>query len=176
MGKFNFKHFPELITKRLILRQPHIGDSKSIYLLRTNKKINELISRKIPQSIAETTKFIAELNNRFYDKKNIFWVIVSKEYNQVIGSIGYQNFNNNFSYAEIGYELHPDEHKKGFMNESCEAVLNSGLDTINLKTIEAFTHKDNEASKALLKKHQFVFQIKRREKGFDNNRIFKLKK
>ena len=107
MGKFNFKHFPELITKRLILRQPHIGDSKSIYLLRTNKKINELISRKIPQSIAETTKFIAELNNRFYDKKNIFWVIVSKEYNQVIGSIGYQNFNNNFSYAEIGYELHP---------------------------------------------------------------------
>ncbi|MDC3195391.1 GNAT family N-acetyltransferase [Flavobacteriaceae bacterium] len=176
MGKFNFKHFPELITKRLILRQPHISDSKSIYLLRTNKKINELISRKIPQSIAETTKFIAELNNRFYDKKNIFWVIVAKEYNQVIGSIGYQNFNNNFSYAEIGYELHPDEHKKGFMNESCEAVLNFGLDTINLKTIEAFTHKDNEASKALLKKHQFVFQIKRREKGFDNNRIFKLKK
>ena len=176
MGKFNFKHFPELITKRLILRQPHIGDSKSIYLLRTNKKINELISRKIPQSIAETTKFIAELNNRFYDKKNIFWVIVSKEYNQVIGSIGYQNFNNNFTYAEIGYELHPDEHKKGFMNESCEAVLNFGLDTINLKTIEALTHKDNEDSKALLKKHQFVFQIKRREKGFDNNRIFKLKK
>jgi len=176
MGKFNFKHFPELITKRLILRQPHIGDSKSIYLLRTNKKINELISRKIPQSIAETTKFIAELNNRFYDKKNIFWVIVSKEYNQVIGSIGYQNFNNNFSYAEIGYELHPDLHKKGFMNESCEAVINFGLHTMNLKIIEAFTHKDNEDSKALLKKHQFVFQTKRREKGFENNRIFKLKK
>ena len=171
MEKFNFNLFPELSTERLILRQPTPRDSKAIYLLRSNKKINELISRKMPQSISETTKFIAELNNRFYDKKNIFWVIVSKEYNQVIGSIGYQNFNNNFSYAEIGYELHPDEHKKGFMNESCEAVLNFGLHTINLKTIEAFTHKDNEASKALLKKHQFVFQIKRREKGFDNNRM-----
>jgi ribosomal-protein-alanine N-acetyltransferase len=147
-----------------------------VYLLRTNKKINKLISRKIPQSITETTKFIAELNNRFEDRKNIFWVIVSKEYNQVIGSIGYQNFNNDFSYAEIGYELHPDLHKKGFMNESCEAVLNFGLHTMNLKIIEAFTHKDNEASKALLKKHQFVFQIKRREKGFENNRIFTLKK
>jgi len=176
MGKFNFKHFPELITKRLILRQPHIGDSKSIYLLRTNKKINELISRKIPQSIAETTKFIAELNKRFKDKKNIFWVIVSKKHNQIIGTIGYQNFNNNFSYAEIGYELHPDNHKKGYMNESCKAVLNFGLYSMNLKTIEAFTHKDNEASKALLKKHQFVFQVERREDGFENNRIFKLKK
>ena len=71
MGKFNFKHFPELTTKRFILRQAHIGDSKSIYLLRTNKKINELISRKIPQSIAETTKFITELNNRF-DNNRIF--------------------------------------------------------------------------------------------------------
>ena len=42
--------------------------------LRSNKKINELISRKIPQSILETTRFIAELNKRFKNKKNIFWV------------------------------------------------------------------------------------------------------
>jgi len=28
----------------------------------------------------------------------------------------------------------------------------------------------------LLKKHQFVFQVERREDGFENNRIFKLKK
>ena len=126
----------------------------------------------MPQSISETTKFIAELNKRFKDKKNIFWVIVSKKHNQIIGTIGYQNFNNNFSYAEIGYELDPDNHKKGYMNESCKAVLNFGLYSMNLKTIEAFTHKDNEASKALLKKHQFVFQVERREDGFENNRIF----
>lgn len=176
MEKFNFNLFPELITERLILIQPNSKDSKAIYLLRSNKKINELISRKIPQSISETTKFIAELNKRFKDKKNIFWVIVSKEHNQIIGTIGYQNFNNNFSYAEIGYELHSDNHKKGYMNESCKAVLNFGLYLMNLETIEAFTHKDNETSKALLKKHQFVFQVERREDGFENNRIFKLKK
>ena len=176
MEKFNFNLFPELSTERLILRQPTPRDSKAIFILRSNKKINELISRKMPQSISETTKFIAELNKRFKDKKNIFWVIVSKKHNQIIGTIGYQNFNNNFSYAEIGYELHPDNHKKGYMNESCKAVLNFGLYSMNLKTIEAFTHKDNEASKALLKKHQFVFQVERREDGFENNRIFKLKK
>ena len=94
MEKFNFNLFPELSTERLILRQPTPRDSKAIYLLRSNKKINELISRKMPQSISETTKFIAELNKRFKDKKNIFWVIVSKKHNQIIGTIGYQNFNN----------------------------------------------------------------------------------
>ena len=65
MGKFSFKHFPELITNRLILRLPHFGDSKSMYHKRTNKKINKLFFRKIPQSIAETIKFIDELKNRF---------------------------------------------------------------------------------------------------------------
>tara|TARA_B100000780_G_scaffold224542_1_gene163656 strand:- start:206 stop:745 length:540 start_codon:yes stop_codon:yes gene_type:complete len=176
MENFNFNQFPELITDRLILRQPNSKDSKSIYLLRSNKKINALISRKIPESITETTKFIAELNKRFKVKKNIFWVIVSKEHNQVIGTIGYHKFVHDFSYAEIGYELHPDNHDKGYMNESFKAVLDFGLYTMNLETIEAFTHKDNEASKALLEKYQFVFQVERRDEGFENNRIFKLKK
>ena len=76
MGKFNFKHFPELITNRLILRLPHFGDSKSMYHKRTNKKINKLFSRKIPQSIAETTKFIDELNNRF-DNSIIFKIKIA---------------------------------------------------------------------------------------------------
>jgi len=62
------------------------------------------------------------------------------------------------------------------MNESFKAILNFGFCTMNLKIIEAFTHKDNEASKILLKKHQFVFQVKRNDEGFENNRIFKLKK
>ncbi len=176
MGNFNFKQFPELVTNRLVLRQPCASDSKSLYQLRTNRKINKLISRKIPQNIKETTKFIAELNKRFEDKKNIFWVIVSKEHRRVIGSIAYHNFNHNFTYAEIGYELHPNEHLKGYMSESCKAVLNFGMYTMNLTTIEAFTHKNNEASKALLKKHKFIFQNERREKGFDHNRIFQLKK
>ena len=62
------------------------------------------------------------------------------------------------------------------MNESFKAILNFGFCTMNLEIIEAFTHKDNEASKALLKKNQFVFQVKRNDEGFENNRIFKLKK
>ena len=76
MGKFSFKHFPELITNGLILRLPHFGDSKSMYHKRTNKKINKLISIKIPQSIAETIKFIDKLNNRF-DNRIIFKIKIA---------------------------------------------------------------------------------------------------
>jgi ribosomal-protein-alanine N-acetyltransferase len=47
---------------------------------------------------------------------------------------------------------------------------------MKLKTIEAFTHKNNLPSITLLKKHNFIFQTERRDNGFDDNRIWKLEK
>jgi len=52
--------------------------------------------------------------------------------------------------------------------------LDFGFHSMKLKTIEAFTHKNNTASKALLEKHHFVFQPERYDDGFENNRIFRL--
>jgi ribosomal-protein-alanine N-acetyltransferase len=62
------------------------------------------------------------------------------------------------------------------MSEAIVAVLHFGFNELHLKTIEAFTHKNNKPSIALLEKHHFVFQSERREEGFENNRIFKLEK
>jgi ribosomal-protein-alanine N-acetyltransferase len=45
-----------------------------------------------------------------------------------------------------------------------------------LKTIEAFTHKDNTASNALLEKQKFVLDPERRDEGFENNRSYRLEK
>jgi ribosomal-protein-alanine N-acetyltransferase len=60
------------------------------------------------------------------------------------------------------------------MNEAIKEVLNFGFKNLYLNTIEAFTHKNNISSIALLEKHHFVLQPKKRDKEFDHNRIFKL--
>ena len=60
------------------------------------------------------------------------------------------------------------------MSEAIVSVLNFGFKDLQLNTIEAFTHKNNIASIALLKKHQFIFQPERKDEGFENNRIFRL--
>ncbi len=65
-------------------------------------------------------------------------------------------------------------HKKGLMSKALQAVLHFGFHSLHLKTIEAFTYKNNTVSKALLEKHLFVFQPKRRDDSFENNRIFRL--
>ena len=60
------------------------------------------------------------------------------------------------------------------MSEAMTAVLKFEAEHLKLKTIEAFTHKNNVASRALLEKHHFVFQPKRKCESFEYNRIFKL--
>ena len=171
---FNFNPFPVLETDRLILRQLTLEDTKAIFGLRTNKEINTFITRNIPNNLSETRAFIDMISTLVEKNDGIFWVIEAKQSNYLIGTIGLRHFEIADNYAEVGYELHPDFQERGFMSEALKEVLNFGFHNLQLKTIEAFTHKNNIASIALLEKHQFVFQTERREDGFENNRIWKL--
>ncbi|MFN0729929.1 GNAT family N-acetyltransferase [Polaribacter gochangensis] len=174
MKSFSFTVFPEINTERLSLRQLNTDDADVIFKLRSNKEINKFISRKTPKTLEEAADFIAVCHQEFKKENRIFWVMELNETKQVIGTIVYHNISLKNDYAEIGYELHPIFHQKGLMNEAMEAVIEFGKTTMQLKTIEAFTHQNNIASIALLEKHCFVFQPERRDEGFENNRIFRL--
>ena len=170
----NFTPFPVLETERLTLRELNLEDAKAIFGLRTNKEVNEFIDRKTPNNLSEARAFIDLISNLTLNNEGIFWVIESKNNHQLIGTIGLRNFEDEEDYAEIGYELDPNYHQKGFMSEAFEAVLKFGFENLELKTIEAFTHQDNTASIALLEKQKFVLDPEKREEGFENNRSYRL--
>ena len=171
---FNFCPFPVLETKRLLIRELNLNDTKAIFDLRTNKENNTFIIRNNPKNLSETRAFIDVISNLVADNKCVFWVIILKKNNKLIGTIGLRNFKDHDNYAEVGFELSPNSKKKGFMNEALQKIINFGFNNLHLKTIEAFTHKNNIASKALLEKCNFIFQPERRDKGFDNNIIYNL--
>ena len=170
----NFTPFPVLETERLTLRELNLEDAKAIFGLRTNKEVNEFIDRKTPNNLSEARAFIDLISNLTLNNEGVFWVIESKNNHQLIGTIGLRNFEDEEDYAEIGYELDPNYHQKGFMSEAFEAVLKFGFENLELKTIEAFTHQDNIASIALLEKQKFVLDPEKREEGFENNRSYRL--
>ncbi|MGB0879856.1 MAG: GNAT family N-acetyltransferase [Polaribacter sp.] len=172
MKEFSFLTFPILKTERLTLRALTFDDVESIFELRSSKEVNKLITRKTPKNLEDAKEFISVCHQEFTNKNRIFWAI---EFNKkIIGTIVLYRISSETEYAEIGYELFPTYHQKGFMSEAMTAVLKFEAEHLKLKTIEAFTHKNNMASRSLLEKHHFVFQPTRREKGFENNRIFKL--
>ena len=170
----NFTPFPVLETERLTLRELNLDDAKAIFGLRTNKEINEFIDRKILNNLSESRAFIDLISNLASNNEGVFWVLQSKSNHQLIGTIGLRNFEDEENYAEIGYELDPSYHQRGFMNEAFEAILKFGFENLGLKTIEAFTHHNNNASITLLKKQQFVLDPERRDEGFENNRSYRI--
>jgi len=150
------------------------ADSKALFYLRNNLIINKYIKRSPPKTIEQAFAFITKVNVEFTNKKNIFWGIECKQTNKLIGSVCLWRISKDTTYAELGYELHPDFHNKAFMTEILQKVIHFAFYTTPLKTIEAFTHKDNKSSIALLNKLKFVFLKDKKDEGFMYNNIYQL--
>lgn len=169
---FNFSIFPILKTERLILRNLSFDDIEAIYKLRSSEEVNQLITRKTPQDLDDAKAFIITCHQEFRYKNRVFWAIEFDK--NLVGTIVFHRISLANNYAEIGYELNPKFQQKGIMSEAIKTVLKFGIHQMNLKTIEAFTHKNNMASISLLEKHNFIFQPERTCDSIDDNRIWKL--
>ena len=171
---FNFTPFPVLETERLTLRALELNDAKAIFGLRTNKEVNTFITRTMLNNLSETRAFIDRISNSIANNTSIFWVLETKDTAELIGTVGLRNFEIEEDYAEIGYDMHPDFQEDGYMSEAFKAILNFAAKQMDLKFIEAFTHKDNNASLALLEKYNFELQPDRKDVGFEDNRVYRL--
>lgn len=169
---FDFNIFPNLKTERLYLQEATLIDVNDVFDLRSSKEINQLVGTKRMKKIEEAVSFIQTCTKLYQEKKRIFWLIHFQ--NEIIGSIVLHKISLESNYAEIGYKLKPKFQKKGLMSEAMCKVIQFAKENLNLKTIEAFTHKNNKVSFALLKKHNFVYQPNRKCKVYNFNTIWKL--
>jgi ribosomal-protein-alanine N-acetyltransferase len=170
---FNFTTFPVLETERLTLRALELNDAKAIFGLRTNKGVNTFITRTMLYNLSETRAFIDSISNSIANNTSIFWVLETKDTAELIGTVGLRNFEIEEDYAEIGYDLHPDFQEDGYMSEAFKAILNFAAKQMELKFVEAFTHKDNNASIALLEKFNFELQPDRKDANVKENQIYR---
>ncbi|MDA9349406.1 GNAT family N-acetyltransferase [Polaribacter sp.] len=168
---FNCETFPILKTQRLTLRKLKLDDAAVILALRSSEEINKFVATKRMQNLEEAKDFIQTCNALFQKEKRIFWAITKQE--EVLGTIVLHRISLTRKYAEIGYKLKTEMQQKGFMNEAITAVLHFGIEQLNLKTIEAYTHKNNVRSIMLLEKHQFIFQAHMKDPSFEHNRIYR---
>lgn len=164
---------PILNTERLILRALTMEDTLGIYTLRTNAIVNKYINRPGINKLQDTAKFINRITDSYEKGNHSFWVICLKDSLQLIGTICLWNFSEDRKTAELGYELHPDFHGKGYMDEALKEVVGYAK-TIAVNTIEAFTHRENESSKRLLDKNGFILQPDRKDDDNLNNIIYSL--
>lgn len=153
---FQFSPFPNLETNRLLLRQPITSDDDAYFMIRSNTDVNKYIGRDDYKDITQAQEFITRINNNIAENDSVFWSIELKSTHQVIGTICLWNLSLEDSSAEIGYEMHPNFHGQGYMQEAIKTVIEYGFNNMNVQTIFGVPSIDNIKSVKILESFGFT--------------------
>lgn len=151
-----FTPFPVLTTERLTLRQLLITDEHEIFTLRSDSEINKYLNRPLSNTIDDARNFIIKINENIHKNAALYWAITFSDKDILVGTICLYGFSNENENCEIGYELLTNFQGQGIMKEALEKVINYAFNTIKVKKIEAFFHRDNQSSINLLEKVLFI--------------------
>lgn len=148
----NLKTFPILTTERLRLRQLSDSDVQEIFLLRSDPLINKYLGRQPSRTSEDASEFINKIKNNSLS----YWAITRKGSEKLIGTICLFDVSEELKKCEIGYELLTAYQGNGIMREAAKKVIEYSTEILRLKTIDAYTHKDNQSSTNLLKELKFI--------------------
>ena len=138
-----------------------------------SRGLGDVYKRQIPKNLNQAEGFIQTCLDAFENENSIFWALVSQNSNQLIGIISLNDIDTENNFAKIACEMNPDYQDEGYMSEAMKVVLDYAIMSLNVSTIEASAHHNNEAAIALLEKFLFTVQTEREDTQSKDHRIYK---
>ena len=151
----SFTPFPFLTTENYALRNLLPEDDQEIFALRSSDEINKYLDRPKANTLDDARNFINKITNGIAENEAIFWVVTSRSDAKLLGTICLWKISREEAKAEIGYELLPENHGKGIMQEVIPKVIQFGFKEMKLEMIEAELSPRNLKSVRLLEKNNF---------------------
>ena len=176
--EMNFpKEFPEFSKEGINLRRLVSEDADDLYGMRTHDQMFPFLFNYKKESPEEVMAKIDQGNEAFENGKGINWTICREKDPKMIGYVGYWRIVPDHEQAEIGYMIHPDHWGKGIMSKCLDLVFDFAFRDLEIHRIEAFTRKENAASKRLLEKREFLLEGELKDyikspSGFSNALIY----
>ncbi|MGF7056866.1 GNAT family N-acetyltransferase [Brassicibacter mesophilus] len=169
MSKINFEFdkFPQLESKRFILREVKERDYISLYEIYSDEDAVRYQQISTMKTIEQAQKSVQAFLQGFKNKKFIRWCIATKENDKVIGLITLHDFNIWNSQAEIGFMLNKGYWRKNVMGEVAHEIIRFAFEIIELNRIEALIHPDNIASIKLSEKLGFHREGLKKEAAYN---------
>lgn len=152
------KPFPELVTKRLLLRGPLEKDVKRVYDVHSDPNVMRYYGFKPYTSLDKAWEHIKWLKKLHEEEIGLRWVITFKEEDDYVGDVGFYDYEKKHNRAEIGYILEKKHWGKGVMSEALKAALGYGFDVMKLNRIQALIDPRNAASLSVAEKHGFQYE------------------
>jgi len=153
----------EIVTKRLILRPPKLGDEKPL---------NQAINRSLPElqrwmpwakdpGIQATIRFVKEgiTSWRSEAPRDFPMVIIHKESQQIIGASGFNDRSKlEVPLFEIGYWLETAFTNQGLATEMVRALTRFAFESFQAVRVQIVSQVGNEASRRVAEKCGFTLE------------------
>ena len=163
--------FEVLTTERLILRKLSPETFAFIYENYSDDELMAFLGLSNDEQLAvEKNKFRNGLTT--YNKSFLYFKLLDKTTEKIIGWCGYHTWYLDHRRAEIGYGLYDENYKNsGIMTEAMEAILAYGFNQMQLHRVEAMISSNNIPSLKLVEKFGFTQEGVLRSHYFTNNRM-----
>ncbi|MFX3649375.1 MAG: GNAT family N-acetyltransferase [Paenibacillus sp.] len=147
--------FPELETKRFLLREIKQIDSQDIFQIFSSDEVTTFYDVERFTNMKQAEELIQRWNERFENGQVIRWGIALKSDNRIVGTCGFHGWMKQHYKAAMGYELAPEFWQQGYMTEVAKKIVEYGFKNLELNRIEAFVEPENAGSRTLLEKIGF---------------------
>jgi len=171
MLELNIAPFPALSTERLDLKRLSDADLDDLFLIRSNKETMRFIPRPVAQSKEDAKKVMDMINEAIDKNDGINWGLYLKDTGRLIGVAGFVRLSKSDYRGEVGYVLNAAYHKKGYMKEALDTILDYGFNKINFNCIEAVIDPENTDSVKVIEKFGFKRDGRLRDYTFHNEQF-----
>jgi ribosomal-protein-alanine N-acetyltransferase len=167
--KTAFRKFPEIRTRRLILRQPTMKDAEWYFEHFSRPEMvwggGEPGPKDMNAAREELRKHMVDL---YRERLGFRWLVTLKRDGRPIGSLGFYKWAPHASYqAEMGYDLAKEYWGEGIMSEAMKAVIDFGFERMELNRIEVFIMPRNKRSIKLVRNLGFKREGLLRQRYYD---------
>jgi len=142
--------FPILDTERLVLRELTEHDAQEVLNCFSNPDVLRHYGQNPLTNLEQVKQIIKNFSKNYDEKRGIKWGIALKDQENIIGTIGFQEWSTEHKRAEISYALFPESWGKGYAKEAVDRVVSFGFQEMDLMRIGAIVFTENEASNKLL--------------------------
>ncbi len=129
-------------TNRLIIREFEEDDLLSLYKIESDKRIIEFIPWNRLSTLRECRRQLRKYIENYRKNTLNSWAITVKDTKEVIG-ITQLFYSKKIKGVEIGTKILPEYWSKGYASELTKAVINYGLNELEIEEIIAVTDINN---------------------------------
>ncbi|MEB2281398.1 GNAT family N-acetyltransferase [Lysinibacillus xylanilyticus] len=148
----------QIYTKRLYLRKMKMCDTHRLFKIWSDPEVTKFMNITNFTHEEQANDMIKLFDELAEERKAIRFTIIEKESNEIIGSCGFNAFDEVNASAEIGYDLAKAYWGKGYAPESISALIDYAFTTLNINRIEAKIEPGNVNSIKVVEKLNFTFE------------------